>query len=514
MIRLIIVEDEQMIRNGISKYTPWKELGIDEIRTALNAEAAWDICENFQPDIILSDIRMPGINGIDLCMKLRKKLPNIQIIFISGFSDKEYLMSAIKLGAVNYIEKPISIEILSAAITKAVVAVRKLSYQKTSLLHALLCLDPFDERNRKKEKSLVQNDDVASLKCDGSFWIGILLTRQEARNMEDFGNRCRDTLKAEIGSGNFHFAVDPTGLSTIVIFFSAENQPNSNDKEVEGGNAICTIILRTAKQSCGDCFLGIGKCVKQLNYLSDSYQTAVKSIQSLSYKGWNQYAFSDEKRIEYKKELSEEALNVFYKSLLNGNQQQSQNFINHIYHWLIQNHVVLNFHVRNLYFQIECEIFRAGRMEAHPKINMPKLPNSLIEKAQTIQEMHDYINRQVVLCCQEAKEERKNNAAIITVLKYLNEKPEDKSISIQMLADMVYLTPAYLSCIFKKRVGLTIGQVLTKARIEKAKRCLENPKLKLYQIADMAGYEDANYFSKIFKKKTGLLPSEYRESKL
>jgi len=110
MIKVIIVEDERLIREGIAGQVPWKELHVDGVRTAENAETALSVCKGYRPDIVVSDIRMPGMDGITLCTKLRGLLPDAQLIFISGYSDKEYLMSAIGLHAVNYIEKPVSLE--------------------------------------------------------------------------------------------------------------------------------------------------------------------------------------------------------------------------------------------------------------------------------------------------------------------------------------------------------------------------------------------------------------------
>lgn len=84
-------------------------------------------------------------------------------------------------------------------------------------------------------------------------------------------------------------------------------------------------------------------------------------------------------------------------------------------------------------------------------------------------------------------------------------------LSVKLLADRVYLTPTYLSSLFKKTTGVTIGQYLTELRLWEARKLLEDPKYKLYQISELSGYRDPNYFARIFKKKTGMTPSEYRE---
>ncbi|HWT74162.1 MAG TPA: response regulator [Mobilitalea sp.] len=147
MIRLIIVEDEKVIRKGIEKHIPWEDMGVNEVRAAENAEEAFKICREFSPDIIISDIKMPGLSGIELCQKFRESLPDSQIIFISGYSDKEYLKAAISLGAISYVEKPINISELSEAIHKAVISVQRLRRQNTNVLQTLLTPHPSDKDN-------------------------------------------------------------------------------------------------------------------------------------------------------------------------------------------------------------------------------------------------------------------------------------------------------------------------------------------------------------------------------
>lgn len=128
--------------------------------------------------------------------------------------------------------------------------------------------------------------------------------------------------------------------------------------------------------------------------------------------------------------------------------------------------------------------------------------------------MHEYVDSHMKSLFTDCEEEVKRNKIIKRVMDYMNHNLADKDISIKLLADEVYLTPTYLSSLFKKTTGMTIGQYLTEIRMQRAKELLMDPGWKLYQIAGMVGYEDANYFAKTFKKKTGMLPSEYRENNI
>lgn len=112
----------------------------------------------------------------------------------------------------------------------------------------------------------------------------------------------------------------------------------------------------------------------------------------------------------------------------------------------------------------------------------------------------------------EKRKETENSFTISKVTEYIQEHYAETDLSIARIADSVYLTPTYLSAVFKKQTGLTIGQYLLGIRVERAKQKMKDPQLKFYQISEQVGYADANYFAKIFKKMTGMTLTEYKES--
>ena len=125
MIKLLIVDDESFTRQGILETIPWKDLSIYDVKEAFDGENALEILKEFEPDILLTDVRMPRLNGIELSFKTRELYPNCSIIFMSGYSDKEYLKSAIHLKAISYVEKPIDLYELEEALKSAVSEVQK-----------------------------------------------------------------------------------------------------------------------------------------------------------------------------------------------------------------------------------------------------------------------------------------------------------------------------------------------------------------------------------------------------
>ena len=509
MIKLILVEDERIIRNGIEKYMQWEALDIGEVRTCENAEEAFLLCEDYKPDIIISDIRMPVMIGIDFCTKIKKQLPESQIIFISGFSDKEYLKAGISLGAISYVEKPIDIEELSEAVRKAVVSVRRVNRQSVNILHSLLCTSNLDRKNLHNNIQLFECGKA--LEKDEIFYVSILESKNEIMDFAEFNRKCKQKICNIKSEKEIHFLADSMSNNQFVFLISTGQSDlleNTNFK-----NHIFQELLSLKKEE-DDWFLGIGNEVSSIEMLPQSFKSAKEALKSISYKGWNSYAFCKEERIEYQENIQEVVINRFHKILLDKDEKEALNTVNKICDKQLENHAVLNFYVRNTYFMLDNIISQVDKtIHLNGFEQVDTVNAEFLDQAKTIKEMQEYVCNHIIETLEETEEEQKNNFLIKHLMDHINQNFNKRELTIQALADVVYLSPTYLSNLFKKKTGITVGQYLMNVRIKKAEEFLKNPQLKLYQVAEMVGYEDANYFAKIFKKKTGMLPSEYREVK-
>lgn len=122
---VLIVDDEAMPRTVLQKHIPWGELSVSNVYLATDGTEAVEQARRFRPEIIISDIRMPRLNGLEMAAAVREFLPACQFIFLSGYSDKEYLKSAIKLRAVNYVEKPLDLEEITAAVREVTTQLKR-----------------------------------------------------------------------------------------------------------------------------------------------------------------------------------------------------------------------------------------------------------------------------------------------------------------------------------------------------------------------------------------------------
>lgn len=485
-MKLLLLEDEAIIRNGILKHTPFEELGIYTVKFAASPIEAMDIINDYIPDIILSDIKMPGMTGIEFAKIIKEKYKDIQIIIISGYSDKEYLTNAIHLGVVNYIEKPIDMDELICALKKAVeMRMKSMRYQR-NILHNIL------------KKSI--GDEEFKENIDYSYYrLFLISAKEELEDMdyvEEELNRCfpkKNIIGDRISHKEYAFLI----CSDEMIYDEECVRLSQKILEIIGIDE--QIFISMGKQ------IGTDSTTEEIYA---SYKESKKGLENLSYKGWNHFIFCNEKAndigIEFKKESEDE----LYKYLIGGEYQRALEMVKEYRNLLIENKTSLNFSLKNSFYTIHKILEKLDDKE-----ETGALIYKFLDEAKTIDEMYDYIHFYMDRLMENRKNNIKNNNyQIKEIIKYIDEHLDSPNLSVSEIADKVFLTKTYLSALFKKKTGNNIVQYIIDRRIEKSLELLKNPRLKQYEVATMVGYEDAKYFAKIFKKKMGMPPSEYREN--
>lgn len=491
-MKIIIVEDETIIRNGLVKHISWESLGINEVRVAANTQEALFVCENYVPDIVVSDIAMPGENGIVLCRKLRQLFPEIEIIFVTGYADKEYLKAAIDLHAVRYVEKPINRKDISEAVQAAVDRCRRTTEHKEAFLH--ICL-----LDSSSYPICTVGKDI--------FQVGILHFRQKG-GMSEAKQKLSEGLGLWARENKMSILVEISDASTVSFLLSGEKEIPLGQ---EGRQEFIRIVRQVFAGEPG-WFLAMGIPVDRTERITDSWQSALEAGKSLAYRGWDCVVFPEDLQGDHRLEPDREMIDRFADAVSGKKEEASMELLDSLMRELERKQVFLSGDVRHVYYSLNQIIREAGQaLCLADKMQESDAEADFLEDAETYAEMNRYLQKRLAGLFEDG-ESQKSTYAVKKVMDYIRENYGDSSLSIKTLADYVYLTPTYLSSVFKKSVGITIGQYLVDVRIDKAKRLMKEPKLKFYEVASMVGYEDANYFAKIFKKKTNMTPSEYKES--
>ncbi len=523
MINALLVEDERITRNGLLKHIPWSELGIDIVLSAEDAESALEMSKEYHPDIVISDIRMREIDGIKMCRFLKEKLPDCQIIFISSYAQKEYFKAAIELEAIHYVEKPIDLEELTGAIRKAVER------------YLTICEQRSIQKNYEKSLDLIKNETFLSLLRDRStgedndailkmagLWNdrcrGCRICIIRWADMQDNPDTLSEWYQAAVGLGKGYPGIysytDFLDNTTMLLYLAAENS------ELEENGRILTNLRELAKEQINHNvhFLAIGEQYTDIKDLVCSYQSALHTLQCLSYLGYGTSAAEKDVFCDWQKDLGQEEERSLRKAIHRKDAEGVERMIQQIFDEFIRERAILNSTVRNICLMIYNYIREAEKnnLTKRSKTQALKVEYTyILEQAATFHEIREMLLQYAqAVFGSENFGNHGGNISIKQVIVYMHKHYQEKGLNINRMAEEVFLAPTYLSSLFKQDTGMTINQYLTKLRMEYAKSFLTDPKLKLYQIADMVGYEDAAYFARIFKNQVGITPQEYKEKNI
>ena len=527
MIKLLLVDDESVTRKGLIKHIPWKELGVDVVQDVNNGIEALEIAGRFQPDIVISDILMPGVDGIRLGMSIREQFPSCKIIYISGYSDKEYLKAAIKISAVSFVEKPVNISEAGEAIKKAVAMCiedkkkemndqnrnalinENLRYIKQDILNSLLS-------PKKDLTKMIKYLDIINIdfKLEGTYRVMIIkIHRYIEISNEEIPTIHGRLLKALDNSlsciSHISGSKDKNHIITILSSDVADfkNKVESSFDSVL--NAAGSDSMAGIKLSCA-----VGHNAAGMDKIYEAYLAAEQAVQKAFFYGYNHIVFQSNANNDPCR-IDESIFSVFTRFIEEDKEEEAVTLIEDFCMELKKHDNGLINNIISVFFDLMLVLYHEAEKKkirlSESCDNEKKSIGDKISECQTLQELKANLVRKTRSLFENKKEMKSSNSTVIEAKRYVQENYFDSKLSTKVLADHVYLTPTYLSSLFKKATGKTINEYIVETRICKSKEFLVNYQLKLYEVARHVGYTDANYYAKIFKKITGLNPSEYRE---
>jgi len=527
MIRLLIVDDEQMTRDGLKQYIPWEELGVGAVETAKNGQTALELASVFKPDILLTDVRMPKMDGIQLASRIRKEYPNCKIIFLSGYSDKEYLKSAIHLKAISYIEKPLNIEEITATLKDAIAMhneeeKQRMQAQKMEsslaesipLLRQEIALELIkDHPNPMRFADKYDTLLLKSIEEQLYTAAAILLNWQPDVQVNEKNSIKHSILKlfcSDVpGDPMSYTAGFATDEEIVWITAGNLNWNGSSDHIVE--NVLAK--LQELSKNCFTASIGVGSPVKGMGRVPASYREAGAAAKKQFYHGVSKvYYFHgfNASHLEVDQALYDE-----FKDLLKADNWEEASDVIKKFKKSVEaaEDDDINF-VKNVYFNLLTFIIETAREH---DLGDPAIENEKsyiwqqIESISTLSELSEYLQSHIDSISNRINEKEPVSRKAYEIMKYIRENYADKQLSIESIARHSYLSQTYLCYFFKKTTGKTLNEYITEVRIEKAKELLKTTNLKLYEIAANVGFADKNYFSTLFKKTVGITPSAYRE---
>ncbi|MCD8154995.1 MAG: response regulator [Clostridiales bacterium] len=515
---LLIVDDEELTRNGLLSSIDWPSLGIQKVLQADDGIRGLEMARLHRPEIILCDVRMPRLDGITMLKQLEDTLPDCVPIFMSGYSDKEYLKAAIRLKAVSYIEKPLNPSEVREAVQDArAVYEQRLRTHRGDAIHSRAAASSLAARLTVPFSS--DNEEIYSLAAELSLAVEppVAFTAVILR-LNTYAEAPRPPFD-EIQNAFLHF-LEPRHLNSIyvekrveylVYFIFGSRKPDRTDLASIGD------FLGNQFAPYGKYYLASGDTVTGISRAYESYASAVVLLQSGFFFPAGTFLTADLLReVPEKPSLSPlpEAPETFLLNLLlEGNHSECISFLGVLSQYLDRNHTQMVNQVRDLYYRLFISV-REARKQKQLSADKEESQGSIMEAldgAFTFQELHSLLKEKTEKYFSDLENAVAENSTIYQIKDYISKNYMNVSLSVKDISSHVFLSTSYVCTFFKNETGQTLNQYLTEYRMEKAKQLLSDPRYKISDISARVGYADGSYFGKSFRKYSGLSPSDYRE---
>lgn len=532
-IKVFLVEDEMVIRNGIVKSINWEKEGYRLVGEASDGELAYPMILKEKPDILLTDIKMPFMDGLELSRLVKQELPDTKILIFSGYDEFEYAKEAIRIGVTEYLLKPVSSEQLLEVMRRISKQIEQDREEREILRQYQEDMKENVERERQNffshvirgEVSIgeaVKNGKKYGMDLSAGFYSIILFkifsTPEENIVSEHIWKIC-EKIETKVDEIPYAYYFQ-RGIDGWVFLLTAESKEQMEERQKNLCDCLAEIMKNERKV---EYFGGIGKSVERIRNLGQSFRDAERIFAERFTRQSNQFLSGFEKMDVYKddefqiKDLGDvgKSREMIEKFLNNGTKEELEEFMDTYFIRMkedkLQSTLMRQYIIMDIYIVIMsfCEKIDAVNHDYQQETEKLK---STIQNMNSVSEIRSYItymlNQAIELRDSISK---KRYADIIKAAeKMISEHYMSEEISLNSVADSVGMSPSYFSSVFSKESGKTFVEFLTETRMEKAKELLMCSALKTSEIGYEVGYKDPHYFSYIFKKTQGCSPKDYR----
>lgn len=543
MLKTFLVEDEVVIREMIKKMIPWEQYGFELAGEAADGEMALPLILKSKPDLLITDIKMPFMDGLTLCRLVKKELPDIRIVILSGYDDFNYAKQAISIGVEDYLLKPIT---KNAFIERLEEIHNRYEHEKTQReYYEKFRLEMQEyEKNASRDffETLVRADsdlaelyrraDKLNLDIVAEAYNILIFTPDTSEGNYNSYEECSD-WEAEVQDKiNTYFLNHPVAILFRHQVFSyailVKGQKDTIEKNTEECvKAIQDIMDQTERRT--GWFIAVGKSADRLSMLGHSYRTAVRAnsfrylydghildYQSLEAQKENPSDSRREDSVQLRN-VNINALNpaILQKFLSSGLAEEVDDFIRDYFNAIGQEPmgslVFRNYVVLNVRFSVLSFLKKLGCDDS--EISGQETENIVDETGKTIEAAVAYCGKilKKAIALRDENAGNQNRSVLKLAVDFIDHNYMDEEISLNKAAHVANVSANHFSALFSQNMGQTFTEYLTDLRMSKAKELLRCTAMRSSEIAGEVGYKDAHYFSYLFKKTQGMTPSEYRK---
>jgi two-component system response regulator YesN len=530
VFKIMIVDDEIIIRRGIITSIDWAKYDIEIVEEAKNGQDALDKLANNPVDVVLTDIRMPVMSGIELATRIKQHYPDIEIVVFSGYEDFQYAKQAMRIGVQHYLLKPVIAEELIAVFIqirdklneakfirhnefiKNKIFNENLPFTKSKIITSLLnkAMDPQEMMDKAKTLNInLSGPEYQVFLIDIDDFL--LITEQLSQKDKEaylFAviNIAEETLQFYLpGLVSYGEQEKIVGLVNIAHGYSIMDMCREIQSNIQKYLKLSTTI-------------GIGRPSPDIMETRKSYSEALNSIQRKAFQGkgsiiayveGQHLAVLDDRQLIF---FTDEEKRLI-QNLKSSNAESVRQMITQYFHHFATANMSFK-EVKGVCIRLVISLIQTLEemgLQIEPIFGQLFIPHVEIEKFEVLQDLRHWFDRIIdeILRMTEQDKKRSFKKVVKDAVHYITQH-YDQKISLTDVADHVYVTPAHLSKVFKEETGVTFVKWLNEFRVEEAQKLLKSTWLKTYEIAEKVGFQDYKYFSIIFKKYTGYSPRDYR----
>ncbi len=493
MLKILFADDEPIVIDGLKLMIDWEKLGVEIVGAAYNGQTALDMIEQLRPDIVLTDIQMPCINGIELLKVCAEKKYNSKFIMLTSYGELDYVRGAMKYGAMQYLMKPLEPDEITKAVDEVRIAIYK-EHERELENHSKIKAVTQETFQRvlfgeHSDKLYNRAGFILGTDIDNSFLVTILRSETEMTDEEysEFKEKIRPFMQ---NKEVVHFSV---GNKTH-IFIQTENDNCSNKEIAKVGSEYFTGIytifingiheLASAYMAATDRFANLTGCVENIEISKQKKDSRITTdageTLKLAMNGRHEEAF---------KKIDED----FYR--MEGSDNKIEYASRYISSFIIS-------------------MCRYSNMTG---MNMESLFDDALTAVNNVYDLDAYR-----MLCRECLEQYLSLSSHIeslndvmlanNIINYMRNN-SSKKVTIASISKEMHIHSALISKLIKIHTGMKFNDYLHYVRIQNAKQLIANTNVKITQIASDTGYSDYYYFTSKFKELTGELPSDYRKSR-
>ena len=535
-IKVFLVEDEMVIRRGIKNSIDWEKEGYIFCGEASDGELAYPMIIKEKPDILITDIRMPFMDGLELCKLVKKELPNIKILILSGYDEFDYAKEAIRLGVTEYLLKPISSGKLLEALNGVSESIRREKEDKDLVRKYMEEMRENTEHEKQKffEQMIAGNLSMADALETGKKYemnlsagmYNLLLFRftlgEENRKSGELLGEAEYAIEKLTERLEYVFEFQ-RGVEGWAFLLMADNEEQMSERVKELSKDLEEIMKNYSTIAY---FGGIGQPVARLRELEESFREAERALAARFTMELNRIISVEDIRMAQNVDTLddieitsfgeiEKTRTMLEKFLNNGAEDEIDEFVDvyinelpeeNLKSVLMRQYIIMDAYIVMMSF---CEKFEGieGEMQAQSE----ELKNSM-KTIQTLEEIKNYIRMLLkkIIGVRDTISGRRYSDIIEIAKDQIRKTYMSDEISLNTIAAEVGMSPSYFSSIFSKEMGKTFVEYLTEIRMDRAKELLMCSSMKTSEIGYEVGYKDPHYFSYIFKKTQNCTAKEFR----